>query len=46
MIENLAALHVERLETEVAPDAFELQRFLQRAGFVPSQQLAFRKQLA
>lgn len=45
MIENLAALHVERLETEVAPDAFELHRFLQRAGFEPSQRLAFRKLL-
>jgi ribosomal protein S18 acetylase RimI-like enzyme len=46
MIDNLAALHVERLETEVAPDAFELQRFLQRAGFAPSQRVAFRKVLA
>lgn len=46
MIENMAALHVERLETEVSPDAFELQRFLQRAGFAPSQRVAFRKVLA
>jgi ribosomal protein S18 acetylase RimI-like enzyme len=46
MIENLAALHVERLETEVAPDGFELQRFLQRSGFGPSQRVAFRKVLA
>ena len=46
MIENLAALHVERLETEVAPDAFELQRFLQHSGFAPSQRVAFRKVLA
>ena len=45
MIENLAALHVERLETEVAPDALELQRFLQRSGFTPSQRVAFRKAL-
>ena len=43
MIENLGALHVERLETELAPDAFDLQRFLVRAGFGPSQRLAFRK---
>jgi GNAT superfamily N-acetyltransferase len=46
MTENLAALHVERLETEVAPDAFELHRFLQRYGFAPSQRVAFRKELA
>ena len=46
MIENLAALHVEQLETQVAPDAFGLQRFLQRANFVPSQLVAFRKALA
>lgn len=45
MVENLAALHVERLETEVAPDAFELHRFLQRAGFATSQRVAFRKPL-
>ena len=43
MIENLAALHVDRLETEVAPDAHELRRFLRGFGFVPSQRLAFRK---
>ena len=46
MIENLAALHVARLETEVAPDAFELQQFLHCAGFAPSQRIAFRKVLA
>jgi ribosomal protein S18 acetylase RimI-like enzyme len=46
MIENLAALHVERLETEVAPEAFELSRFLLRSGFAPSQRIAFRKALA
>jgi ribosomal protein S18 acetylase RimI-like enzyme len=46
MIENLAALHVERLETEVAPEAFELSRFLIRSGFAPSQRVAFRKALA
>lgn len=45
MIDNLAALRVERLETEVAPDAFALQRFLLRSGFAPSQRLAFRKSL-
>jgi GNAT superfamily N-acetyltransferase len=46
MVENLAALHVERLETEVAPDAFDLHRFLHRAGFATSQRVAFRKSLA
>jgi ribosomal protein S18 acetylase RimI-like enzyme len=46
MVENLAALHVERLETEVAPDAFELHRFLHRAGFATSQRVAFRKALS
>jgi len=46
MIENLAALHVERLETEVAPDAFDLTRFLFHSGFAPSQRIAFRKPLA
>lgn len=45
LIDNLAALRVERLETEVAPDAFALQRFLLRFGFEPSQRLAFRKSL-
>ena len=46
MIENLAALHVERLETEVAPEALELQSFLLRFGFAPSQRLAFRRSCA
>ncbi|MFL5362033.1 MAG: GNAT family N-acetyltransferase [Myxococcales bacterium] len=45
MIENLAALHVERLETEVDPEAFDLSRFLLRSGFAPSQRIAFRKAL-
>ena len=45
MIENLAALHVERLETEVAPAALDLTAFLLHFGFSPSQRLAFRKQI-
>ncbi|MFL5404439.1 MAG: GNAT family N-acetyltransferase [Myxococcales bacterium] len=45
MIENLAELHVERLETEVDPEAFDLSRFLLRSGFAPSQRIAFRKAL-
>ena len=45
MVENLAALHVSRLETEVAPSAQELTAFLLRFGFAPSQRLAFRKSI-
>lgn len=41
MIDNLAALHVERLETEVAHDHLPLARFFHRFGFVPSQRLVF-----
>lgn len=41
MIDNLAALHVERLETEVARDNFELLGFLYRFGFGASQRLPF-----
>ncbi len=43
MVDNLAALHVERLETEVAHDEFELAGFLYRFGFTPSQRLSFGK---
>jgi len=43
MIDNLSALHVERLETEVAYDDLELYRFLTRFGFAPGGRLAFRK---
>lgn len=42
MIDNLAALHVERLETEVAHDHFELLRFFYSFGFVPGQRLVFQ----
>jgi len=45
MIDNLSALHVERLETEVARDNFELLRFLYRFGFGPSQRLPFTRKL-
>jgi GNAT superfamily N-acetyltransferase len=41
MIDNLAALHVEALETEVVYDHFELAQFLCGFGFVPSQRLIF-----
>jgi ribosomal protein S18 acetylase RimI-like enzyme len=43
MIDNLAALHVERLETEVAHDAFGLLRFLYRFGFGPSDRLPMQR---
>ena len=40
---NLAALGIERLETTVAHDDFELLGFLYRAGFTRSPRLAFVK---
>lgn len=45
MIDNLSALHVDRLETEVARDNFELFRFLHRFGFGPSERLSFVRKL-
>jgi ribosomal protein S18 acetylase RimI-like enzyme len=42
MIDNLAALHIDHLETEVAHDHFELLRFFTRFGFTPSQRLVFQ----
>jgi ribosomal protein S18 acetylase RimI-like enzyme len=42
---NLAALRVERVETVLATEHFDLLRFLYRAGFGPSQRLAFVKKL-
>jgi predicted N-acetyltransferase YhbS len=43
---NLDALRVERVESVVAKEQFELLGFLYRAGFGPSQRLAFVKALA
>lgn len=43
---NLDALRVERVESVVAKEHFELLGFLYRAGFGPSQRLAFVKTLA
>ena len=43
---NLDALRVERVESVVAKEHFELLGFLYRAGFGPSQRLAFIKSLA
>ncbi len=45
MIENLAALHVKRLETEVAHDSFALLAFLYASGFRPSQRLSFQRKI-
>jgi len=45
MIDNLSAIHVESLETEVSRTSFELLRFLYRFGFSPSQRLAFERRL-
>ncbi|HEX8110592.1 MAG TPA: GNAT family N-acetyltransferase [Kofleriaceae bacterium] len=45
MIDNMSALHVERLETEVARDNFALFRFLHRFGFRPSERLPFSRAL-
>ncbi len=43
MIDNLSALRVERIETEVARDDLGFWRFLCRAGFAPSQRLVFQR---
>ena len=42
---NLEALQVERVETVVARENFDLLGFFYRAGFEPSQRLAFVKRL-
>lgn len=42
---NLAAIGVERVETVVAPGDLGLMGFFYRAGFRPSERLAFLKQL-
>ncbi|MBK6460982.1 MAG: GNAT family N-acetyltransferase [Myxococcales bacterium] len=45
LLDNLAALHVEALETEVARESFELLRFLYRFGFGASPRLSFSRAL-
>jgi len=42
---NLNALHVERVETSVAPENFDLLGFFYKAGFSPSQRLSLVKRL-
>lgn len=46
LIDNLAALHVETLETEVERESFDLLRFLYRFGFGASSRLAFTRPVA
>lgn len=43
---NLHALHVERVETVIAPERLDLLGFFYRAGFAPSQRLGFVKRLS
>lgn len=43
---NLEALHVERVETVISRENFELLGFFYRAGFGPSRRLAFVKRIA
>jgi len=42
---NLHALHVERVETVLAPENFDLLGFFYKAGFSPSQRLSLVKRL-
>lgn len=42
---NLAALHIERVETQVASTQLALLGFFQNNGFQPSQRLAFTRRL-
>jgi predicted N-acetyltransferase YhbS len=45
LLDNLAALHVERVETVVAPGALALNAFLHRGRFAPGQRIAFVRTL-
>lgn len=45
LLDNLSALHVERIETEVHFDHLNLLRFLYRFGFCPAQRLSLQKNL-
>jgi ribosomal protein S18 acetylase RimI-like enzyme len=42
---NLHALHIERVETVVSRENFDLLAFFYQSGFEPSSRLAFEKQL-
>jgi predicted N-acetyltransferase YhbS len=43
---NLEALQVERVETVISREHFDLLRFLYKAGFAPSERLGFVKRLS
>jgi ribosomal protein S18 acetylase RimI-like enzyme len=45
LLANLAALRVEKVETQVARENFDLLGFFYHCGFGPSQNLAFRKRI-
>ncbi len=45
LIDNLAAIDVETIETEVAHDDLDLLRFLYRFGFVPAPRLVLERRL-
>jgi ribosomal protein S18 acetylase RimI-like enzyme len=45
LVVNLGALHIEKVETMLAPADLALSAFLYGAGFVPSQRLAFVRRL-
>lgn len=46
LLVNLMALHVERVETEIARDGLDLLAFFYRLGFAPSARLGFVKRLS
>lgn len=46
LLVNLMALHVERVETEVARDRLDLLAYFYRLGFAPSARLGFVKRLS
>ena len=46
LVVNLRGLTIDRLETEVARDQFDLLGFFYRRGFAPSQRLAFSHSLS
>lgn len=46
LLDNLAALHVERVATEVARTSFDLLKFLYRFDFGPSPLLSFERRLS
>lgn len=45
LLTNLSSLGVERLQTQVAWNSFDLVGFLARCGFTPSQRLSFWRKL-